>query len=90
MNQKVEARIQRFKTRMKCTLGNCGKHITLSASQDYVDNIPIEKQKFSGVCSKCNSTFKLKEAELLFFTQHFGKPLKKIVPTTYSSLFEEE
>ena len=90
MNKATQERIQRMRKRLNCTLEDCGTHVVLSATQDYMDNIAEAEQEYAARCTKCNTTFKLKQIELHFFETHFGKPTFNIRPTTFKSLFEEE
>lgn len=89
MDKKTEQRIQRFEKRMGCSLGECGAHITIIASKDYLDNVESDKQVYSSRCAKCGSTFQLKKTELEFFERHFGKAEFQILSTTFNTLFDE-
>lgn len=89
MGTNISQRMERFETRMKCSLKDCGTHVTISASKDYLENIEQEKQVYSARCTRCGVGFKLKQTELEFFGRHFGQPKMQITSTTFNSLFDE-
>jgi transcription elongation factor Elf1 len=90
MNKFTTKTVEKLHERMKCRLEDCGTHVVLSATQDYLDNIAEAEQVYAAHCTKCNTTFKLKQPELHVFENHFGKPTLNIRATTFKSLFEEE
>lgn len=88
MDKKTEERILRFKKRMNCSLDDCGQHVTISTTKEYLENVDEEKQVFKVKCSKCSNAFTLKKRELDFFRKHFGEPKLEVKSTTFDNLFE--
>jgi len=86
----IAAKIAMFKERTKCKNQNCGTYVTISVPQSYMENVETNKRTYSARCTKCNASFKLRETELEFFSEHFGEPKFIAKPDTFNSLFDEE
>ena len=75
---------------LKCKLGNCGEHITLTISENDIKFLHIDDQWYKGVCSKCTHSVKVKASELHTFQRLMGNATVVVAKSTLSKtdLFE--
>jgi hypothetical protein len=85
-NRQVEA----LRKKMKCQLQNCGKHFIFNVSEDYLKNIPREKQRFTGTCSERHLSIKLTANEMGRFSTQMGEPSINVMKTTFDDVFSTE
>ena len=75
---------------LKCKLGNCGEHITLTISENDIKFLHIDDQWYKGVCSKCTHSVKVKAIDLHTFQRLMGNATVVVAKSTLSNtdLFE--
>lgn len=75
---------------LKCKLGNCGEHITLTISDNDIKFLHIDDQWYKGVCSKCTHSVKVKASDLNTFQRLMGDATVVVAKSTLSKtdLFE--
>ena len=75
---------------LKCKLGNCGVHITLTISENDTRFLHIDDQFYRGLCSKCTNSVKVKSTDLHTFQRLMGNATVIVAKSTLSNnnLFE--
>ena len=75
---------------LKCRLGSCIEHITLTISDNDIKFLHIDDQWYKGVCSKCTHSVKVKASDLHTFQRLMGNATVVVAKSTLSKtdLFE--
>jgi hypothetical protein len=82
--------ITALRKKMHCQQENCGQHFTFNVSEKYLKNIPKQKQRYTGTCSKYNMSIKLTPSQLRLFSTHMGEPSFNVMKSTFDQLFSRE
>ena len=88
MNAKEMKFLERIQTKLQCNEAKCGEHFTLTISDNQLEHLVEAKQEYSGTCSKCHNSIKIKGNELDMFKRTMGDPKIVIKKSTFDNLFE--
>lgn len=79
-----------MKKKVGCTLTDCGKHFTFTISEDVLAFSDDKKKIYTGKCSKCHKSIKLKDNAKGVFTSVYGTTNFEIMKTTFNEMFEKD
>jgi hypothetical protein len=82
--------IERVRKKLACQIDNCGKNIVFTVSENDIKFLDKDKIKFTGKCTKCLRTVKIKSTDWQMFNKLMGQSKLEMSNSTYSAIFEEQ
>lgn len=88
MSKQELKQLENLRKKIGCPLNDCGQHIKFITNGDIAALHDSKKVIFTGQCTKCHRTFKLKQIHLGTFHAVYGPSKKIIVKSTFDDNFE--
>ena len=82
--------LNRVRKSLACQIEKCGENIIFTVSENDVQFLGKDKIKFTGKCTKCLRTVKIKSTDWETFNKLMGQSKLEMSKSTYSSLFDEQ
>ena len=88
MNSQYLKKQGSMKKKVGCIHTDCGKHFTFTIGEHVLTLDDDKKRIYTGKCSKCHKSIKLKDNDTGVFTSVFGATNFEIMKSTFNKMFE--
>lgn len=88
MNKTQIKKLEAMKKKVGCPLTDCGKYFTFTINENTLLSSDESKRVYTGACSKCHKTLKLKLNQIGTFQTVYGKTNEVITKSMFDDLFE--
>ena len=90
MNKQYLKKQESMKKKVGCILADCGKYFTFTINEHVLALADDKNRIYTGKCSKCHKSIKLKDNDIGVFTSVYGETNFKIIKSTFNEMFEED
>jgi hypothetical protein len=88
MNNQYLKKQESMKKKVGCVHTDCGKHFTFTIGEHVLALADDKKRIYTGKCSKCHKSIKLKDNATGVFTSVYGETNFEIMKSTFNEMFE--
>lgn len=88
MNSQYLKKQESMKKKVGCIHTDCGKYFTFTISEHVLALDDDKKRIYTGKCSKCHKSIKLKDNATGVFTSVYGETNFEIMKSTFNEMFE--